>query len=129
MTKLRQIGRVKVSYTKYHDNEILTECSAPFCLSFPKVSSETKHDEVTKYIVAENLSDSLESLTKYQNCLQEGADGELRIYLQHDLSPDELQRIQQRLVAFGVSLLGERALRQAMRKPGAYRRKFSLNHE
>ena len=48
--------RVKVYYTRYPNTEILTECSAPLYLTFPKGSSGLKPDEVTKYIVSlENL--------------------------------------------------------------------------
>ncbi len=97
---------VKVYYTRYLDTETLTECSALLHLTFPEGRSKPKYNEVHKYIVAESLGDNLGTLVNYRNCLPEGFDGELMVYLVEYLSDVKLQGIQHQLITSGVTLLG-----------------------
>ena len=79
-------ARVKVYYTRYPDTEILTECSALLHLTFPEGRSKPEYIEAHKYIIAESLGDNLGTLANYKNCLPNGTEGELRVYLVDNLS-------------------------------------------
>ena len=65
-------------------------------------------------IVAEQISDSLDGVLRYESSFNEGDIGELHIYLQNDLEQDKINELQQSILVTGVVLIDE--IRQDARK-------------
>ncbi|MFC2014096.1 tyrosine recombinase XerC [Chloroflexota bacterium] len=86
--------RVKVYYIKHPNTEILTECSKPFYLKFPKGGWKCRPEELPDYIVEQSLDAPLKNPVECKNSFVEVDGGELRVYLGETLSEEKLRDIQ-----------------------------------
>jgi len=96
---------INVSYSKYPDNKILSQCSEEFQLEFPKIEKSSDSSQADRFkLIAAGPNDYQTHLSNFLQGLSEIDTVDLRIYVEKPLSDNLMQAMQKRISQSGANL-------------------------